>query len=187
MYRILVFYPCIVFVLYEYVLRSHRIVGYQYTYKIHKIYNFSGIQLNTHLGLAPKSDNETMCWLENKQLCACTLASASARDAPPRPVVFGRWCFGCFEDLKRNFSNAGRGASRNPVRQVPSVTVEELSSIIVLVRMQSRWWRRENFDGAAAGGEQKSWAPPELSSLRAKAMMLDNFSGGTVGTCQTGF
>jgi hypothetical protein len=37
---------------------------------------------------------------------------------------------------------------------VPSVTVEELSSIIVLVRMQSRWWRRENFDGAAAGGEQ---------------------------------
>jgi hypothetical protein len=23
----------------------------------------------------------------------------SARDAPPRPVVFGRWCFGCFEDL----------------------------------------------------------------------------------------
>ena len=49
MYRILVFYPCIVFVLYEYVLRSHRIVGYQYTYKIQKIYNFSGIQLNTHL------------------------------------------------------------------------------------------------------------------------------------------
>ena len=49
MYRILVFYPCIVFVLYEYVLRSHRIVGYQYTYRIHKIYNFSGIQLNTHL------------------------------------------------------------------------------------------------------------------------------------------
>ena len=45
MYRILVFYPCIVFVLYEYVLRSHRIVGYQYTYRIHKIYNFSGIQL----------------------------------------------------------------------------------------------------------------------------------------------
>jgi hypothetical protein len=39
---------------------------------------------------------------------------------------------------------------------VPSVTVEELSSIIVLVRMQSRWWRRENFDGAAAGGEQRA-------------------------------
>ena len=44
LYRIL-----IVSFLYEYVLRSHRIVGYQYTYKIQKIYNFSGIQLNTHL------------------------------------------------------------------------------------------------------------------------------------------
>ena len=40
LYRILVSYPCIVSFLYEYVLRSHRIVGYQYTYKI---------QLNTHL------------------------------------------------------------------------------------------------------------------------------------------
>jgi hypothetical protein len=49
LYRILVSYPCIVSFLYEYVLRSHRIVGYQYTYKIQKIYNFSGIQLNTHL------------------------------------------------------------------------------------------------------------------------------------------
>jgi hypothetical protein len=49
MYRILVLYPCIVSFMYKYVLRSHRIVGYQYTYKIHKIYNFSGIQLNTHL------------------------------------------------------------------------------------------------------------------------------------------
>ena len=45
MYRILVLYPCIVSVLYEYVLRSHRIVGYQYTYRIHKIYNFSGIRI----------------------------------------------------------------------------------------------------------------------------------------------
>ena len=36
------------------------------------------------------------------------------------------------------------------------MTVEELSSIILLVRMQSRWWRRENFDGAAAGGEQRA-------------------------------
>ena len=49
MHRILVLYPCIVSFMYKYVLRSHRIVGYQYTYKIHKIYNFSGIQLNTHL------------------------------------------------------------------------------------------------------------------------------------------
>ena len=53
LYRILsvlyVSYPCIVSFMYKYVLRSHRIVGYQYTYKIHKIYNFSGIQLNTHL------------------------------------------------------------------------------------------------------------------------------------------
>jgi hypothetical protein len=38
---------------------------------------------------------------ERVSVYACP-ASATARDAPPRPVVFGRWSFGRFEDLKHN-------------------------------------------------------------------------------------
>jgi hypothetical protein len=74
LHRILVFYPCIVFVLYEYVLRSHRIVGYQYTYRIHKIYNFSGIQL----GYAFENTVRylrTWVWASFSYMCAVTVGT----------------------------------------------------------------------------------------------------------------
>ena len=80
--------------------------------------------------------------------------------------------------FRSHFSNIGPARSRNPVRQLPSVTVEELSSIFGLARTRKLRWRREHFDVGAAGGEQKA----ARLCMRANTMML-----GTVGTCQTGF
>jgi hypothetical protein len=56
--------------------------------------------------------------------------------------------------FRSHFSNIGPAISRNPVRQLPSVTVEELSSIFGLARTRKLRWRREHFDVGAAGGEQ---------------------------------
>ena len=58
--------------------------------------------------------------------------------------------------FRSHFSNIGPARSRNPVRQLPSVTVEELSSIFGLARTRKLRWRREHFDVGAAGGEQKA-------------------------------
>jgi hypothetical protein len=69
-----------------------------------------------------------------------------------------------FCPLRSNFSNIGPSISRNPVRQVPSVTVEELSSIIA-------YWSACK---AVGGAEKILTAPPpaERHGRRAKSWQL---------------
>jgi hypothetical protein len=57
---------------------------------------------------------------------------------------------------------------------------EEMPSTMILIRMQSRWCRRDHLDVGAAGAEQ-------LQRMRTNLMVLDISSTGAEGTCQTRF
>ena len=65
---------------------------------------------------------------------------------------------------------------------------EEMPSTMILIRMQSRWCRRDHLDVGAAGAEQKAAGGTNgFLCMRTDLMVLDISSTGAEGTCQTGF